>query len=235
MLQQELIRRSPIRILENSTHGGVGKGNIGIMAARKGIGKTAALVHIATDQLLQEKHVIHVSFSDSTDHIIAWYEDIFNELARRNNLDGAMEIHDAIIKNRVIMNFTQDGIHITEIEKSLRTLVDQGNFSADTVVIDGYDFTKSSTEELREFKTFARNLGLQIWFSATLQKESPDFDPTKIPESISHVVDEATIVICLKSKKDHIQLNLVKDHDTTPDPDLHLKLDPQILLIAENK
>ncbi len=235
MLQQELIRRSPLRILENSIQGGVGKGNIGILAARKGIGKTAALVHIATDQLLQDKHVIHVSFSDTTDHIIAWYEDIFNELARRNNLDGAMEIHDAIIKNRVIMNFTQDGIHITEIEKSIRTLVNEGHFSADTVVIDGYDFAKSSAEELKEFKSFADNLGLQIWFSATLMGESPDFDPTRIPESISHVADEATVVICLKAEKDHIRLNLVKDHDTTPDPDLHLKLDPQILLIAEDK
>ncbi|MFW5775025.1 MAG: hypothetical protein ACOCW2_01940 [Chitinivibrionales bacterium] len=234
MLQQELIRRSPLRILENSTHGGVEKGNIGILAARKGVGKTAALVHIATDQLMQEKHIIHVSFSDTTDHIIAWYEDIFNELARRNNLDGAMEIHDAIIKNRVIMNFTQDGIHITEIEKSLRTLVDEGRFSADTVVIDGYDFSRSSAQELQKFKSFAQDLGLKIWFSATLQ-ESPNYDPTKIPDSISHVVDEATIVICLKAEKDHIRLNLVKDHDTTPDPDLHLKLDPQILLIMEDR
>ncbi|MFW6254921.1 MAG: hypothetical protein ACOC41_08335, partial [Chitinivibrionales bacterium] len=144
-------------------------------------------------------------------------------------------IHNEAVRNRVIMNFTQDGINITEIEKSLRTLVNEGHFSADTIVIDGYDFSRSSAEELREFKSFAEDLGLQIWFTATLQKENPDFDPTKVPESISHVADEATIIICLKAEKDHIRLNLVKDHDATPDPDLHLKLDPQILLIAEDK
>ena len=62
MIKKELITKSPLRILEQSIHGGIGKGNIAILAAPKGLGKTACLVHIATDQLLQGKHVIHVSF-----------------------------------------------------------------------------------------------------------------------------------------------------------------------------
>jgi len=60
MVRKELINRSPLRILERSTHGGVGKGNIGIIAARKGVGKTACLVHIATDQLFQKIGRAHV-------------------------------------------------------------------------------------------------------------------------------------------------------------------------------
>ena len=54
----------------------------GFMAVigKKGVGKTACLVHIATDQLFLNKHVIHVSFSGDTRHIISWYEDIFKEI-----------------------------------------------------------------------------------------------------------------------------------------------------------
>ena len=48
MVRAELIKRSPLRILERSMHGGLGAGNIGILASRKGVGKTACLVHIAT-------------------------------------------------------------------------------------------------------------------------------------------------------------------------------------------
>ena len=102
MVKTELNKRSPLRILENSIHGGVGKGNLAVIAARKGIGKTACLVHIATDQLFRGKHVIHVSFSANTSHIISWYEDIFNEIAKVNNLEHAMEVHDDIISNRII-------------------------------------------------------------------------------------------------------------------------------------
>ena len=46
MIKKELISKSPLRILEKSIHGGVGKGNLGVIAARKGIGKTACLVHM---------------------------------------------------------------------------------------------------------------------------------------------------------------------------------------------
>ena len=61
MIKHEIITRSP-QDSGKSTHGGVGKGNIGVIASRKGTGKTACLVHIATDQLFQGKNLIHVSF-----------------------------------------------------------------------------------------------------------------------------------------------------------------------------
>jgi KaiC/GvpD/RAD55 family RecA-like ATPase len=231
MLQKELIKRSPLRVLENSIHGGVGEGNIGIIAARKGIGKTACLVHIATDQLFQGKHVIHVSFSENTSHIITWYEDIFNEIAKRNNLENVMEIHDELVRSRIIMNFIQDGIHISAIEKSILRLIENGHFSADVVVIDGYDFSRSSAEEMREFKTFAKNLKLEFWFSATVIDS--DFDGSCIPSLLTQVKEEVVVIICLQQMKKYIHLNLVKDHDSIIVKDTHLKLDPEILLIAE--
>lgn len=94
MVKAELIKRSPLRIFEKSIQGGLGKGNLGILASRKGVGKTACLVHIATDKLFQGKHVIHVSFSARTDHIINWYEDIFKEIAKKQNLESAVTVHD---------------------------------------------------------------------------------------------------------------------------------------------
>ena len=58
MIKTELIKRSPLRILEKSIHGGLGPGNLGILASRKGIGKTACLVHIGIDKLFQDKPVM---------------------------------------------------------------------------------------------------------------------------------------------------------------------------------
>ena len=90
MVKAEMIKRSPLRILERSTRGGLGKGHLGIIAAKMGVGKTAVLVHLASDQLFQGKHVIHVSFAANTSHIIDWYEDIFSEISRRYDLEMAM-------------------------------------------------------------------------------------------------------------------------------------------------
>jgi hypothetical protein len=233
MVKQELISRSPLRILEQSTHGGVGRGNIGVIAAPKGVGKTACLVHLATDRLFQDKHIIHVSFADSTDHIIAWYEDIFQEIAQRYNLDNAMDVHDALVRNRIIMNFIQNGVHIGQIEKSVRSLIANTAFNADAIIIDGYDFSRSSIAELCEVKNFAGELGLEVWFSATVQKLLPSAGPQRIPDELMHLFEELEVVIYLEPHEGFVHLTLLKDHNVDLMTDPHLKLDPRILLIAE--
>ncbi len=231
MLKEEFSGRSPVRILERSTHGGVGKGNIGVFASRKGVGKTACLVHVATDRLIAGAHVIHVSFADSPQHIIDWYEDIFDEIARRANLDGAKELHDDVVRNRIVMNFRQDGIHITEIRSRIHTLIEQGRFAADTMVIDGYDFSRSDAAEIAEFRRFAAEHGLELWFSATVPPGESDWDGLSVPRCLSHVVAEIAVCICLKPENGLVRLRLVKDHDAEPRTDLHLTLDPHILIM----
>ncbi|MBN1411572.1 MAG: hypothetical protein JW969_12060 [Spirochaetales bacterium] len=233
MLKAELIKRSPLRILEKSTHGGVGKGNIGVIAAKKGIGKTACLVHLATDQLFQGKHIIHVSFASSTQHIIAWYEDIFSEISRRKKLADAMDIHDEIIRRRVIMNFNQNGVTTGQVTRSIRSMIRDGAFAADCIIIDGYDFRKSTVEDLKGIKDFAEELGLEIWFSATLQDDELPAGKGEVPEVLQPYLDHISIVIILKPEKGLIRLELLKDHDIRSIGDLHLKLDPKILLILE--
>ncbi len=233
MIRKELNTRSPLRILEKSTHGGVGKGNIGVIAARKGIGKTACLVHLATDQLFQEKHVIHVSFSTDTSHIIAWYEDIFEEIAKRYKLDNAMDVHDDIIRNRVIMNFRQDGVNADQVNKSISSMIKDGHFIADSVIIDGYDFSKITKDDFACFKKMAEALQIEIWFSVTLPKDGQVLDSKGVPSVLNEVVSGIAIVIVLEPMDSFVRLKLVKDHDVVPGENLNLKLDPQILLIAE--
>jgi hypothetical protein len=233
MVKTELIKKSPLRILEKSTHGGVGKGNIGIIASRKGVGKTACLVHIATDQLFQGKHVIHVSFSSNTSHIISWYEDIFQEISKRRHLENAMMVHDEIIKNRVIMNFNQEGISIKQIINSLEAMINQGAFAADCIIFDGYSFTKGKPQDFKDLRDFAEKLKLELWFSASLGDDNFDVDADGIPSVLSPFLDEIAILILLNPLEGNIQLELKKDHDLTPVQKLHLTLDPKILLITE--
>lgn len=233
MVKSELIKRSPLRILENSIHGGVGPGNLGVIASRKGVGKTACLVHIATDKLIQDKHVIHVSFSNKTDHIINWYEDIFKEIAKKRELESAIDVHDELIKHRVIMNFSQEGITSDQILNSLDAMISHGKFAADTIVVDGYDFNKADVEGIKKMREFAARLGIEIWISASLKSEEPLFDEKGFPHELKEYLGEIAVLITLKYAGDYVHLKLVKDHDDIPSRDLLLKLDPKTLLIAE--
>jgi hypothetical protein len=230
MLRNELMNRSPLRILEKSMHGGgLGKGNIAVIAAPKGMGKTACLVHLATDHLLLGRHVIHVSFSADTRHIISWYEDIFDEIARRYRLDGTKDVHEDIIKNRVILNFRQDGVSAGQVQRSVRSMIRDAGFNAEAVFVDGYDFARCGVEEFGSFKRFAEEAALEIWFSASV----PHAAAEPVPDFLERHLGRIAVFIALEQCGNYIHLKLVKDHEKTPVHDLHLKLDPQNLLIAE--
>jgi KaiC/GvpD/RAD55 family RecA-like ATPase len=231
MVKSELVKRSPLRILENSIRGSLSAGSIGAIASRKGVGKTACLVHLATDKLFQGKHVIHVSFAGRTDHIISWYEDIFKEIARKRQLENAMTVHDELIKNRVVMNFSQQGVSPNQVFRSIRAMISEGHFAADMVIFDGYNFDEGSVEDFRKIKSYANELGLAVWFSVSLPDDATD--EQGVPMILGDYLVETDVVITLTPTERFVKLNLVKDYAHYPQEDLHLKLDPKTLLIAE--
>ncbi len=234
MVKAELNKRSPLRVFEKTINGGVGEGNIGVIASKKGVGKTACLVHIATDKLFRGRRVIHVSFSQKVDHIINWYEDIFKEIAKKRELENAVDVHDEIIKNRVIMNFSKGGITVDQLLSSLKAMIQDGNFTANSIIFDGYDISTAENTDVEKLKEFARELGLEIWFSSSLKGEDPVFLKSGVPEDLVSRIDDIDVLITLKFEGDFVRLQVVKDHDNLETKDMNLRLEPKTMLIVRD-
>ena len=232
MVRSEINKRGPLRVFEKSINGGLGKGHIGVLASKKGVGKTACLVHIATDKLFRGRHVIHVSFSQKVDHIINWYEDIFKEIAKKRNLEDAIDIHDEIIKNRVIMNFNSHGTSIDQVLKSLGSMMTEGHFPADSVIFDGYKLAEASQEDLDKLKAFAKEVNVELWFSVSLNGERPTFNEEGVPSVLIERLKDLDVLITLKYEGDYVHFQVIKDHDNPEPKDMTLKLDPRTMLIA---
>ena len=235
MVKTELNKRSPLRVFEKSINGGVGKGNIGVVASKKGVGKTACLVHIATDKLFRDRHVIHVSFAQKVDHIINWYEDIFKEIAKKRELENAVDVHDEIIKNRVIMNFNREGTSVDQVIASLKAMIVDGKFAADSVIFDGYDVSDAAADDLAAIKAFAGEQNLEIWFSASLKGQDPVFLENGVPAELADRIDNIDVLITLKFEGDYVRLQVVKDHDNLETKDMNLRLEPKTMLIAREQ
>ncbi|MDR3147888.1 MAG: hypothetical protein LBU00_05865 [Treponema sp.] len=233
MIISELIRRSPVRVFEKSIHGGLKAGEIGVIASPSGLGKTSVLVQIALDKLLQEKKVIHVSFTQHTGYVLGWYEDIFDEFIKKKNLENARDVKDEIVKNRVLMNFSQDGVTGDQILRSLRAMIVEGGFKAEYLIIDGFDFSKMDRAQFSAVKVFAAELGLEVWYSCTVPGDGQTGQYTKqnIPVLLKDVVDLVDAVVILEPRADHIEFSVSKDRDIYNPPTMALKLDPKTLLI----
>jgi hypothetical protein len=233
MVKEELVSRSPVRIFERSIHGGLRAGEIGVIASQRGVGKTSVLVQIAMDKLLQARKVIHVSFTQHTDYVLAWYEDIFDEFISRKNLENPQDVKNDVVKNRVLMNFNQDIMSGDQILRSLRAMIVEGGFKAEAIIIDGFDFSRMGRERLSAVKNFAREMGLSVWYSCSVPGEGSRYDKKGIPPLMKDFLDLVEVVIVLEPKPDHIELSVSKDRDTFRPEAMAMRLDPKTLLILE--
>jgi energy-coupling factor transporter ATP-binding protein EcfA2 len=234
MVISELIQRSPIRIFEQSINSGLKAGEIGIIASPNGVGKTSVLVQLALDKLLQEKKVIHVSFTQHTHYVPVWYEDILEEIINKTvhgkNIENAAEIKNDIVKNRVLMNFNQDGVTIEQIIRSLRAMMIEGGFKADSIIIDGFDFSRTNKESITGVKNFAVEMGVSIWYSCSV-KDEKQYDKENIPLVVSDFAGNIDVIIVLNPKQDHVELSISKDRGSVISKYAAMKLDPKTLLI----
>jgi KaiC/GvpD/RAD55 family RecA-like ATPase len=225
-----------MRVFEKSIHGGLKAGEIGVIASTSGVGKTSVLVQIALDKLLQEKKVIHVSFTQHAGYVLTWYEDIFDEFIRKKNLENARDVKNEIVKNRVLMNFSQDGVTGDQVLRSLRAMIVEGGFKAEYLIIDGFDFSAMDRELISKVKSFAGELGLEVWYSCTVPSGNgktgeSQYTKQNIPLLLKDFADLVDSVVVLEPKGDHIEFSVSKDRDTYNPPAMALKLDPKTLLI----
>ena len=233
MVLNELIQRSPIRIFEQSINGGLKPGEIGIIASPNGVGKTSVLVQLALDKLLQGKKVIHVSFTQHTHYVPVWYEDIFSEFISKKNLENAAEIKNDLVKNRVLMNFNQDGVTKEQILRSLHAMIVDGGFKADSVIIDGFDFNRAEKNSFDRVKFFAEELGLSVWYSCSVKDNESQYNNENIPVVLGDLINHIDVVIVLQPKHDHVELSISKDRGSIISKSMAMKLDPKTLLILE--
>jgi len=248
MVKEELIQHSPVRILMNSINGGLKTGELGLIASPSGIGKTSVLVQIAIDKLLQDKKVIHVSFTRHTNYVLAWYEDIFDEFIKKKNLENEREVKNNLEKNRVLIKFTQGGISSEQILRTLKALIKSASFTAELIIIDGFDFSVAEEGHVAAIKSFASEMGVSCWYSCNVnsdqksgynrtgEKASTDqlYDERKIPLVLKDNAELFDVIIVLEPKSDHIELTVSRDRDVYNPEHLALKLDPKTLLILEN-
>jgi archaellum biogenesis ATPase FlaH len=226
MVKQDLIDRSPVRNFEKSLGGGVKAGEIGVIASKKGLGKTSILVQLGIDKLLQGSTVIHVSFNQQADHVMTWYEDIFNELAKKKNLDKAADVKADLVRNRIVLNFNQDSVKTTQVIKTIKALA-EGGTKTESVIIDGFDFSKATPESISSMKAFAKEANATIWYTSNI-----DSLEKGLPASLKAFEKDLDVVLFLDPKPDCIQIKVLKEHDKgeyTTD----LKLDVKTLLIAD--
>jgi hypothetical protein len=241
MYRKEVNQRSPIRILEQSIHGGLGKGNLGVVMSRAGVGKTACLIHIGLDDLMRERPVLHVAVDQTTEHVLSWYDAIFEDLVTINGLQEHGKVQAMITEKRVIATFTDHDLSPERLEKTVELFKRHLDFKPAAILVDGYPWDSHSLTEnaamLGAFKAYATLLEAELWMSAQTHSDPVDDEgDSRLPPPCSTFEELIDVAIFLEPHGDDVVVRLLKDHDNENVADMHLRLHPDTLrLVVEGE
>jgi hypothetical protein len=220
----------PLKILEKSSHKGLGQGNLGVLMARAGVGKTACLIHLALDKLFRGEKLVHVSLEGVPEKVISYYNVIFSDLVKTLDMDNEYDMRMLLERNKVILAYLNQSFEIGRLQKNLKNLIEKIEFVPGTLIVDGLDFAKTDREIFEGFKEVAAQFRLEIWFSALSHRHIPDVNERGIPYPCDQLDDVFSIIIQLQATPSGIFLRLLKDHESRVTPDASVRLDPNTFL-----
>ncbi len=109
-------------------------GDLGLVVAGPGVGKTALLVHVALQWLLAGERVLHVALKDTVDHARAHYDEVLRAIQEHGRLpDAALQVE----RNRMILSLHGRPFDLDLVRRNLAVLEDAAQFRPSLLVVDG--------------------------------------------------------------------------------------------------
>lgn len=208
-------------------------GDMGVLMAGAGVGKTACLTHIALDHLLRGIQVIHVGIDGTPEKIKVWYLEQLKNIATAASGEDPSKLLRAIEPLRFILTYLHQTFSIEKLERSLTNLREQVKFSPAMMVLDGLDFDRTSRETLESLRDFAVKQGLSVWMSARTHRHISAVNERGVPYPCHECDDLFSSILLLEPIRDAIRVKVLKQDGDAVTSSPELFLDPQTCLLRE--
>jgi archaellum biogenesis ATPase FlaH len=201
-------------VIDELTQGGLGGGELGVIVAPAGVGKTWVLAAIGANAMKSGKHIVHYSLELNESYVGLRYDSIFTGIANQNlkyhkeDVQGEM---DKLKGDLVIKYFPTKTASVNTISAHLKRIINLGT-EVDMVVVDYADILKdtSNSREVRhalgniyeDLRGLAGEFQIPIWTASQANRSALDEDvieATKVSESYQKVMT-ADFVMSLSRK-----------------------------------
>lgn len=198
-------------------NGGLGAGEIGVVVAATGVGKSHFLTMLGANALKQGKNVLHYTFELSETAVGVRYDSNLCDMESNQVIDRKDEVlekyKDMKLGRLIIKEFPTNTASIYTIRSHVERL-DVKGFRPDVIIIDYADIMRSTRQydslrhELKliyeELRGFAAEKGIPVWTASQSNKEGSNSDVVDL-SNMSEAYGKAMVadVVLSISRKSH--------------------------------
>ena len=226
--------RQAAGIVSKALGTGLAPGELGVLMASAGSGKTACLTLIAIEQLLHDLPVLHVCIDEKVESVKVWYQETLKNLCVSQTSGDYKKCLHRLEPLRFIFAFLHDAFSPQKLAQRIENLREQAGFQPSLVVIDGLNFDEVTRSTMEAFLELARRLSLPVWFSARTHRHITTTSVEGVPYPCDTLADLFQAVVKLESGTDGARLLVLKHRDRYQPPYEPVALDPQTFFIKSS-
>ena len=201
-------------VIDDLTQGGLGGGELGVIVAPAGVGKTWVLAAIGANSMKMGRHIVHYTLELNEAYVGLRYDSIFTGIANQNlkyhkeDVQGEM---DKLKGDLVIKYYPTKSASVNTLSAHLKRLTTLGT-KVDMVVVDYADILKDTggAREVRhalgniyeDLRGMAGEFQIPVWTASQANRSALDEDvieATKVSESYQKIMT-ADFVMSLSRK-----------------------------------
>ena len=206
-------------VIDELTQGGLGGGELGVIVAPAGVGKTWVLAALGANSMKKGKHIVHYSLELNEAYVGLRYDSILTGIANQNlkfHKDDVITEMDKLKGDLVIKYFPTKTASVNTLSAHLKRIINLGT-EVDMVVVDYADILKDvgGSREVRhalgniyeDLRGLAGEFQIPIWTASQANRSALDEDvieATKVAESYQKVMTADFVVSLSRKVEDKI-------------------------------
>jgi replicative DNA helicase len=206
------VQPTPWEVINELTDGGLGKGELGVMVAPAGIGKSWALMNIGADAVKKGKTVLHYTLELNEAYVGLRYDSVITGIANQNLKHYQDDIKEQLEKIKgelIIKHYPTKTVSVMGIRAHVEKCIMQDK-KPDVIIVDYADLIRGHGQEKRhelegiyeDLRGMAGEYEIPVWTASQANRsalEEDVIDASKVSESYGKVM-VADFVLSLSRK-----------------------------------
>ncbi len=224
----------PAGLIQSCLGDSLRSGQMGVLLARAGVGKTACLTLIALEGLARNEKVLHICIDELPDKIKIWYEELYRNFKGTVKDETLLKnLKENMVSSRFIMSYLHHTFSPAKLEESIQNLRDQLMFHPSLIVLDGLDFERISRKHLESIQQTAEKHGAAVWFSCRIHRHIDITNDKGVPYPCHELDDLFQAIVLLEPKAHGISMVVLKHGEDYQPAHPTLTINPRTFLVTQ--
>ena len=187
-----------VPVLERCFGAALNPGQIGLILAPAGLGKSNLVAQFGLAAMLAGSPVLHVAQGEPIRAVRSRYQELLADYLRLGQLADPVGARAAVERNHLVQSYAKGSCSTARLNATLSVLAEHAQFVPKLILVDGIDWRSAGSAHFASWRRLAWSHDAAMWLTALSPSGVTQLGPDQLPGMLSEMttlVDRALQVV----------------------------------------